>query len=380
MKHRYQFYWILWGFGELSGLGQWLLLRGALPIPAGWLLLMMLVLPFVYLVPNIFARHLPLVMTRFLARIGGYWFVYGYYATILLVPAFIVWLICLLHPFGLTLAWWHGVFAVFYGRGMLLVILMLLFIGARRARHPIVRSVQLTTTKPIERDFSVAFASDIHLGAVLGAPFTRKLRDDLMALQPDLVLLGGDLIDGNLEYVLWDKSFSGFDGLKAPWGVYAVFGNHDTYGLDLRKEQHRLFSYGIRCLRGQTARLAAGVTLTGMEDYMIAPHAEFPQLDEEDFHIVMEHEPLRIEQAASRGASLYFAGHTHAGQFWPNRMVTRRIFALDYGAAFFGSLLAIVSSGYGAWGQLFRLGPAPEIVLVHVKRQAQTRRTGGSPI
>ena len=81
----------------------------------------------------------------------------------------------------------------------------------------------------------------------------------------------------------------------------------------------------------------------------------------------MEHKPLRIEQADSRVIDLYFAGHTHAGQFWPNRFVTRRIFALDYGAKRFGHLLAIVSSGYGAWGQLFRLGPAPEIVLVNVK-------------
>ena len=137
--------------------------------------------------------------------------------------------------------------------------------------------------------------------------------------------------------------------------------------MNLSKEQKRLKQNGVRCLRGGTVHLVAGVSLVGMEDYMIAPHAQFPQAEPDAFTIAMEHEPLRIEQAASRGMDLYFAGHTHAGQFWPNRFVTRRIFALDYGAKRFGHLLAIVSSGYGAWGQIFRLGPAPEIVLVNVK-------------
>lgn len=368
MKHRYTFYWILWGLSELSGLGQWLLLRWALPVPEHSLLLCFLALPFVYLVPNILANHLPLRVSRLLARVGGYWFIYGYYMTMLLLPAFIVWLVCLVSGIGLD--WWQAVFAADYGRAALLGLALLLTVGSWRARHPVVRIVKVETKKPIERDFTVAFASDIHLGAVLGQSFAEKLRRDMMKLRPDLILLGGDIIDGNLSYVLRDRSFKGFEGMQAPWGVYAVFGNHDTYGLNLNKEQHRLQKYGVRCLRSGTVHLAAGVSLVGLEDYMIAPHAQFPQAEPDAFTIAMEHEPLRIEQASSRSMDLYFAGHTHAGQFWPNRFVTKRIFALDYGAQHFGHLLAIVSSGYGAWGQLFRIGPAPEIVLVKVMRKS----------
>ena len=120
MKHRYTFYWILWGLGELSGLGQWLLLRWALPVPEHGLLLIFLLLPFVYLIPNILGNHLPLRVTRLLARIGGYWFIYDYYMTLLLLPAFIVWLVCLAQPFGFSLDWWHTVFAVYYGQASLL--------------------------------------------------------------------------------------------------------------------------------------------------------------------------------------------------------------------------------------------------------------------
>ena len=207
MKHRYTFYWILWGLGELSGLGQWLLLRWALPVPAHGLLLIFLLLPFIYLVPNILANHLPLRVSRLLARVGGYWFVYGYYMTMLLVPAFIVWLVCLAEPLGFGVDWWQSVFAVYYGRAALLGLALLLACGSWRARHPVVRIVEVKTAKPIEREFSVAFASDIHLGAVLGRSFAAELRRDMMKLRPDLILLGGDIIDGNLDYVLRDRSF-----------------------------------------------------------------------------------------------------------------------------------------------------------------------------
>lgn len=133
MKHRYTFYWILWGLGELSGLGQWLLLRWGLPVPEHGLLLIFLLLPFIYLIPNILGNHLPLRVTRLLARIGGYWFIYGYYMTLLLLPAFIVWLVCLAQPFGLSLDWWHTVFAVYYGRASLLGLAALLAVGSWRA-------------------------------------------------------------------------------------------------------------------------------------------------------------------------------------------------------------------------------------------------------
>lgn len=147
-----------------------------------------LLLPFIYLIPNILGNHLPLRVTRLLARIGGYWFIYGYYMTLLLVPAFIVWLVCLAQPFGFGLDWWHTVFAVYYGKASLLGLAALLAVGSWRARHPVVRRIEMETEKPIERAFSVAFASDIHLGAVLDRSFAAELRRDMMNLQPDLIL------------------------------------------------------------------------------------------------------------------------------------------------------------------------------------------------
>ena len=81
----------------------------------------------------------------------------------------------------------------------------------------------------------------------------------------------------------------------------------------------------------------------------------------------MEHEPRRIEKASEEGYDLYFAGHTHAGQLLPNRLITRKMYALDYGSRLFGKMLATVSSGYGLWGVPLRSGPRPEIVIITIQ-------------
>ena len=57
-----------------------------------------------------------------------------------------------------------------------------------------------------------------------------------------------------------------------------------------------------------------------------------------------------MDAAAEAGYDMYLAGHTHTGQMFPNRLVTQRMYKLDYGLARFGDLTAVVSNGYGFLG------------------------------
>lgn len=365
LKQRHYFYFILALIGELSIWGQWALFRHILPVRQDVLLGLMALLPVVYAMPYILSDRLPARVTRGLARFGGYWFAFSYYATLLLVPGLVLWLLCQMG--GLDDVWQSSM-AVYYSAIALGLTWLLLAVGAWRGHHHVVRTIDIVTDKPIARDFSLAFVSDIHLGPVLGLDFSRQLRRDLNDVHADMVLIGGDIIDGNLKYVLYEGSFSGLEGIQAPAGVYAVMGNHDTYGEDLPLEEMALSRCGIRCLNGEAVHPLPGVVLFGREDYYCAPSAPVEAAPEQAFSIFMEHEPLHIVQAAEKGWDLHVSGHTHAGQFWPNRWVIRRLFALDYGLKSFQQLTAVVSSGYGAWGELFRLGPAPEIVWIRVRR------------
>ena len=327
--------------------------------------LLFLFLPLTFVLPHTMEKYFPLPVSKALARMGGYWFIFAFYATLLLLPFSLLWMVFLI--LGEAVLWQQ--LASCYAQATVIFLAMLLPVGAYRAIHPTRREITIRTPKIKEKHLTIAFASDIHLGMVLSHSFCDKLVQDMNELQADVILFGGDIIDGNLDFVLKDGSFENFHRLKARIGVYAVLGNHDYYGQDILLEKAELERQGIRCLMGETIHLSNGVQITGMEDALFYPQRNIPVADAECFSILVDHEPVRIEQAALAGYELYLTGHTHAGQFWPIRHFTKKMFWIDYGCRKFQQLTTVVSSGYGAWGALFRLGAKPEIVVVHLIRQ-----------
>lgn len=365
MLKRNIFYLILGILGAISGYFQWHLFQNAWLFlnESPWVFLFVLA-PCLFVIPHTLSDYLPLWLEQLLGRVGGYYFFGAYYATLFLFP-FCLAKILFLMP---ALAPWQTPFLTAYAQGAAAAIMFVLAAGYWRGHHSIVRRIDVTTNKPILREFTLAFASDIHLGPSIGPAFAKRMVADLNELQADLVLFGGDIIDGDLQTVLREHSLEALAGIKAVWGVYAVLGNHDHYGFDILLERQLLQEAGLTILSGKTVYPAEGVAITGVMDARY--HTEEPVIPQvhEAFHIVMEHEPIHISEAANAKGDLYLAGHTHAGQFWPQRNLVRKVFPFDYGIEFVKQLTAIVTSGYGAWGARFRLGPAPEIVLVTVKK------------
>ncbi|MCI7540707.1 MAG: metallophosphoesterase [Veillonellaceae bacterium] len=376
MKHSRNFFYLV--LGMLGTVVSLLLWRAAC---IGWPGLdvaggaaAFLVLPWLFVVPHTLAARMPLPLVRMFGRVGGYVFFALYDGLVLLVPFGVLCAVSLAPPLAaMRVPLLRG--CVWLEAAVLAVWMA---VGIWKGHHHRVRRVTVETTKPIPRPFTVAFASDIHLGVSMGPAVARQFVRDMNALAPDLILFGGDIIDGDLDPVLREKSLQALAGMQAAWGTYAVLGNHDHYGFDVSREKALLEAAGIRVLSGEMREAASGVQVSGWLDALYHTEAENRRAlsagqaaaetsaTEQPFQIVIEHEPVRMEQAAHDGADLYFAGHTHAGQFWPNRLLVQRVFPFDYGTRFFGRMTAIVTSGYGAWGGQYRVGPAPEIVVVSV--------------
>lgn len=364
MKQRLYFYGILGLIGLVCSSCQWLMFRHALAALQGWGgLVFFMLLPLTFVLPNTVEEYMPVAVSRALAKFGGYWFAFAFYGTMLLVPFFLLWMAVTMSGHG---SWWE-LAAGLYARGALLLLVIILLAGWHKATHPVVREISIATPK-VGTDMKIAFASDIHLGMVLGRDFAQKLVQDMNGLEPDLIILGGDIIDGNLRFVLKDGSFQGLAGLKAKHGAYAVLGNHDHYGQDVEREKKELADQGIQCLLGEMVQ-KEDVQVTGMRDALFYSQDKMPVPKPEKFSLLVDHEPVRLDGAAASGYDLYLAGHTHAGQFWPIRQFTRKMFQLDYGRMESDGMTAVVSSGYGAWGTLFRLQVSPEIVLIQLKKQ-----------
>ena len=363
MKNRFLFFILISIIGMIGGLGEWFMYRSGIPfLKDSWTLLIFFLLPLAFILPNILEDCLPRPLTKLFALIGGYWLIFFYYSFLLMLLDFLVSagsMIFQIPSFG---EWFteNGIPAGFF------LILLLIVFGRWNAFHIVTREVRITTDKPLPRDITIAFVSDIHLGTLLGKRFSRRLTKKILALQPDLILLGGDIIDGNLEFVIQDESYKNLLDLTAPLGVFAVYGNHDYFGMDIRKEQDLFAPAGIRFLKNQSVTLTDGIQLTGMDDYRNDPYST-PKPPDDSFHILVDHQPWRLRQTANTGYDLYLAGHTHAGQFYPNRLITKKVYALDYGTRKFNQMTAIVSSGCGFWGTPVRIGPPPEVVFIRLR-------------
>lgn len=364
MKNRSFFFELIGVIGMIAGYGEWFMYRESFLLPT-WTVAIFLATPFTFVIPNTMEKYLPSKITRILANIGGYWLIFFYYSFYLLL----IYALLIIVGFIAGNMWQQWLVEYFVPTGFY-IILLLILIGGINAYHLTLREVEITSDHPLSHDLTIAFVSDIHLGTILGKSFARKLTNKIQAVQPDLVLIGGDIIDGNLSFVIKDESYKELSRLKAPLGVFAVYGNHDYYGMDIGKERS-LFTDKINFLKDQSIILENCICLTGFDDYINNPH-EIAKVNNDFFQIAIDHEPFRIAQAAEAGYDLYLSGHTHAGQFYPNRLVTKRMYLLDYGYKKFKQMATIVSNGCGFWGAPIRLGPSPEIVVIRLRNSKGT--------
>ena len=82
--------------------------------------------------------------------------------------------------------------------------------------------------------------------------------------------------------------------------------------------------------------------------------------------ILLDHTPVKLEQAEQNGIDLQLSGHTHHGQIWPANIITNMIYELSWGYLKKGKTHYYVSSGAGTWGPPVRTGSSSEIVNIKV--------------
>lgn len=305
----------------------------------------------------------PLILLKASSWLSGLWLAFIYYSVILALIHSLIWLGGKLFSVQLPN----------YKIACAGLLCMLAFItwGNFRAFNPVIRTEEIATAKlPTNTNYKIVLVSDIHLGRLLGKSYAENLVEKINAQEPDLVLLAGDILDEKLLYVKEQDSLSPLSKLKVPLGVYAAYGNHDY--LDKPAVwQEMLEANNINVLRDANAIVGNNLKITGLNDFSRnRSTASLEKLSADNanyYSIVIDHQPRKMEAASSAGYDLYVAGHTHTGQLFPNRLVTKKMYKLDYGRKEFGNLTAITSNGYGFWGVPVRTEVAPELVVINLK-------------
>ena len=248
--------------------------------------------------------------------------------------------------------------------------------GFINAIIPVTKEYNITINKPAGnvKTLRIAAVSDIHLGSIIRKRSLKKMSSIINDLKPDLVLLLGDIVDGEIGPVLRGDLLQYFTCPKCIDGLYAITGNHEFIGGAARTIPY-IESKGIRILKDEMVILDGGIQLIGRIDrdsYRFYRKDRMPlgelmkQADTTRPVILLDHQPFHLDESAKYGVDLELSGHTHNGQMWPLNYVTAMIYELSYGYLKKGNTYFIVSSGYGLWGPRVRSGSRSEVLVINI--------------
>lgn len=251
--------------------------------------------------------------------------------------------------------------------------LSLLGYGYNHYRNPVTRVINIVINKPVHAlpgdSLRIVAVSDIHLGYATDKEMLQDYVGRINALRPDLILIGGDLIDNSLVPVRAARMEEELNRLIAPLGIYMVAGNHE-YISGIQASADFLRQTPVCLLRDSLVCLPGGIQLLGRDDRHNRRRLPLAKLmervDPAKPILLLDHQPYELETTAANGIDLQFSGHTHRGQVWPLSLVADRLFEVSHGYRKIGDSQIYVSSGLSLWGPPFRIGTDSELVVFDI--------------
>jgi predicted MPP superfamily phosphohydrolase len=224
-----------------------------------------------------------------------------------------------------------------------------------------------------EAPLRIAFASDFHAGTTTGDDLLHEACRLLDALEPDVLLLGGDFVSVRASDV--QRIAPELARINAPYGKFGVPGNHDLRA-NYREVEAALREAGVTLLRNDRRTLAKpfdDITICGLDDSTRGnPRADLAMDGADGTRVVLMHSPDALEAIADRPFDLALCGHTHGGQIvlpwgaplWvPGKGLNRTYCHGRFGVGPQEASTLIVSRGVGCSTLPLRAFAAPEVHL-----------------
>jgi uncharacterized protein len=253
-----------------------------------------------------------------------------------------------------------------------LVFIIITTIGSFNAKNSYVTSFDIDIDKPsFKEPVNVIMVSDIHLGNIIKNKRLSNMIDEINSLNPDIVIIAGDIIDSDIKPFLNNNMGREFSKIKSTYGTYATLGNHDLMTKAENQIAKILEENSVKVLRDESILINDSLYIIGRDDITINRFSENDRaslldlthnLDKSKALIVIDHNPKYINESLNANIDLQLSGHTHKGQIAPGNLVTNKMFEIDYGYLKKDNLNVVVSSGYGTWGPPIRIGSRSEIV------------------
>lgn len=307
-----------------------------------------------------------LKLLSFLSIIGSYWFAVVQYGLLLFPISNLTVFLLKWSPLSEEAA------IIWTGNVTLIIFMLLMALGTFNAYSPVIRSYEISIPKKVinHKELKIAVASDMHFGKLSGRAHVGRLVKTVKSMNPDLILLPGDIIDDDPKQFVRKQMGEILKNMHAPMGIYGVLGNHEYYGREIPAFLEEMKKLDIRILMDEVIQVEESFYILGRKDKTDSRRKPIKDLVENLDHnlpiIAMDHQPTQLKEAEESGIDIILSGHTHRGQMMPNHLITKRMFEMDWGYLKKNSLHAIVSSGFGFWGPPIRIGSRSEVVELKV--------------
>lgn len=244
--------------------------------------------------------------------------------------------------------------------------------GFWNAMNPQIKkiSVEIKNLPEEWKGKTIVQLSDLHLGNIHREKFLQKVIDETNKLNPDMIAITGDLFDG------MDGDLNIFipqlNRLNAPLGIFFTIGNHETY-LGKPEAFSILNKTKIKPLRNEMI-VINGLQIIGV-DYEEPDKPKkvgetiksLSGYNPEKSSILLYHAPIQIPQIKSSGINLQLSGHSHDGQIFPIKYISKLIYGkYTYGLYKESDFTIYTTSGAGTWGPMMRTSSKPEIILIEL--------------
>jgi predicted MPP superfamily phosphohydrolase len=209
-------------------------------------------------------------------------------------------------------------------RALVLIVLVgvILICYARYIEPHMLKVRDVTITSPRvtanAENLKIAVFGDTHFSDYYTPDDFDKVLEAIDEMKPDMVVFAGDLID---HYNIYSGDVSiiseKLSEIEAPYGKFAIFGNHDYGGGAENKYQSIMETGGFTVLKNQYYAIdKLGIAVIGIDDVLIGyGDPSIASCGRPDyFNIVLAHEPDLVDQVLDYNVDLMISGHTHGRQ------------------------------------------------------------------